>query len=136
MTKTTEAQKRATAKWQKANVTQKNVKFYRGHAAELSWLESQDAQNSYIIGLISDDMARHYGVDTWESVDTGFGQEHHCGDAWLTYGEFGSDTYGLHTTTDGEDTVWNIRAESIAEAKREASRFLARLAHGWRPNQV
>lgn len=53
----TEAQKRAAAKYEKANVTRKVVKFFPADADLLEHLESQPSQNAYIKELIRRDMA-------------------------------------------------------------------------------
>jgi hypothetical protein len=53
---TTKAQKAAKAKWDKANVTQRNIKFYPSNAAELAHFDAQPNKNAYILGLIRADM--------------------------------------------------------------------------------
>lgn len=45
----------------------------------------------------------------------------------LTYGDFGSGTYGLHTNIDGHEVTLN------AYSKDDASEMLDKLASGWRP---
>lgn len=55
---TTDAQKKATAKWQKKNVTQRIVKFYPKDAELLKWLDTQPNKNAYILGLIRADMRK------------------------------------------------------------------------------
>ena len=52
----TEAQKRAAAKYEKANVRRKVVKFFPADSDILDHLESQPRQNAYIKELIRRDM--------------------------------------------------------------------------------
>lgn len=59
----TEAQRRASLKYVRKNVTQKAVKFYPADADLLEWLESREgSQNAYIKDLIRADMESHGGA--------------------------------------------------------------------------
>ena len=59
----TEAQRRASLKYVRKNVTQKAVKFYPADADLLEWLESREgSQNAYIKDLIRADMEAHGGA--------------------------------------------------------------------------
>lgn len=59
----TEAQRRASLKYVRKNVTQKAVKFYPADADLLEWLESRPgSQNAYIKDLIRADMEEHGGA--------------------------------------------------------------------------
>ena len=49
---------------------------------------------------------------------------------WLSYGDFGLDTYGLHTKVLGEDAIICVRAESRREAEERATELLDMLADG------
>lgn len=53
---TTKAQKAAKAKWDKANITQRQIKFYPSNAGELAHYDAQPNKNAYILGLIRADM--------------------------------------------------------------------------------
>ena len=53
---TTEAQKRAKAKYEAAKVTRKVVKFYPGSEDLLAHLEKQPSQNDCLIDLIRRDL--------------------------------------------------------------------------------
>lgn len=67
---------------------------------------------------------------TWKfNIDE---QIHESGDDWLEYGKFGADTYGLHTTLDGKQTIVCIEASSSAEAIAEADKLLDKIDGGWR----
>lgn len=52
---TTEAQKRAKAKYDASNVTRKMLRFYPKDADLLEWLEQQPSQNRYVLDLIRKD---------------------------------------------------------------------------------
>ena len=54
----TEAQKRAQAKYNKANVRQTAVRFYPAEREMWEWLESKDNKAGYIKELIRADMER------------------------------------------------------------------------------
>lgn len=69
-------------------------------------------------------------------IKHGLGQWHEIGNMGelqdgygnsLTYGDFGRDTYGLHTTIDGKGYVLRTWSRS------NATDTLQRLAAGWRP---
>lgn len=53
-----EAQKRASAKYVRENVTQKVVRFYPGDADILAYAERQEAFATYVKRLIREDMER------------------------------------------------------------------------------
>lgn len=53
-----EAQKRAAAKYKRENVKTKLLRFFPKDADLLEWVEQQDGQNAYILGLIREDMER------------------------------------------------------------------------------
>lgn len=54
-----EAQRRATRRYEKANVKQKLVKFFPGDSDILAWLESRpEGMSAYIKRLIREDMER------------------------------------------------------------------------------
>ena len=53
---TSKAQKAAKAKWDKANITQRLIKFYPANADELAHYDAQPNKNAYILGLIRADM--------------------------------------------------------------------------------
>ena len=55
---TTEAQKRAKAKYEAAKVTRKVVKFYPGSEDLLAHLEKQPSQNACILDLIRRDVGQ------------------------------------------------------------------------------
>lgn len=55
---TTDAQARATARYQRENVKQVKVKLYPKDADVVAWLEGIEGRNSYIVGLIREDMER------------------------------------------------------------------------------
>ena len=54
-----EAQKRASAKYQRESTKRKALTFYKSEADILEWLESQENQAGYIKRLIREDMERH-----------------------------------------------------------------------------
>lgn len=54
----TEAQKRAQAKYNKANVRQTAIRFYPSERDMWEWLESKDNKAGYIKDLIRADMER------------------------------------------------------------------------------
>lgn len=54
----TEAQKRAQAKYNKANVRQTAVRFYPSERDMWEWLETKDNKAGYIKDLIRTDMER------------------------------------------------------------------------------
>lgn len=59
----TEAQRMASLKYVRKNVTQKAVKFYPADADLLEWLESREgSKNAYIKALIRADMEAHCGA--------------------------------------------------------------------------
>jgi hypothetical protein len=58
---TSEAQKRATAKYRKNNTTTVSVCFMPGDADVLAWLKSQPNQAGYVKALIREDMERRRG---------------------------------------------------------------------------
>lgn len=58
----TEAQKRATAKYVKANVKQVAVKFAPPDYDLLEWLEKQPTKAGYIKRLIREDMEQSKGA--------------------------------------------------------------------------
>lgn len=62
---TSEAQKRATAKWQKHNTTSVSIRFMPGDTDVLAWLNAQPNKAGYIKALIREDMRRS-GVPTGE----------------------------------------------------------------------
>ncbi len=51
-----EAQKRATAKYQKANTKMRSVRFYPSERDILAWLDAQPNKQGYIKDLIRADM--------------------------------------------------------------------------------
>lgn len=53
-----EAQKRASAKYQRENTKRKALTFYKSDSDILEWLESQGNQAGYIKRLIREDMER------------------------------------------------------------------------------
>lgn len=55
---TSEAQKRATAKYQRENVRTFTLKFYPSQRAEWEHLRKQENKNGYLVGLIADDMEK------------------------------------------------------------------------------
>lgn len=56
-----EAQKRASAKYQRESTKRKALTFYKSEADILEWLESQENQAGYIKRLIREDMERVRG---------------------------------------------------------------------------
>jgi hypothetical protein len=54
-----EAQKRASAKYQREKTVRKAVVFYPGETELLEWLNSQDSAQGYIKRLIREDMERN-----------------------------------------------------------------------------
>lgn len=58
MAKTSEAQKRASMKWDAANRKQRNISFYPGDEAELAHLDAQPNKSEYVRSLIRADMER------------------------------------------------------------------------------
>lgn len=46
---------------------------------------------------------------------------------WLSYGDFGTDTYGLHTT------IGEYEACICVSGTNDADAVLEKLASGWRP---
>jgi hypothetical protein len=58
---TSEAQKRATARYRKNNTTTVSVCFMPGDADVLAWLKSQPNQAGYVKALIREDMERRRG---------------------------------------------------------------------------
>ena len=54
----TEAQKRASAKYNREKVTQKGVRFYPADAELLAYAERQEAFATYVKRLIREDMER------------------------------------------------------------------------------
>lgn len=70
---------------------------------------------------------------TWEH-DGREGIEVSSDGAWLEYGAFGRDTYGLHTTVDAEPCTICLRADYDEPAPtKRADWLLDKLATGWRP---
>lgn len=59
----TEAQKRAQAKYNKANVRQTAVRFYPSERDMWEWLETRGNKAGYIKSLIRADMERGGGRD-------------------------------------------------------------------------
>lgn len=59
----TEAQKRAQAKYNKANVRQTAVRFYPSERDLWEWLETKDNKAGYIKDLIRADMERDSSTD-------------------------------------------------------------------------
>lgn len=55
---TTDAQARATARYQRENVKQVMVKLYPRDHDLIEWLAAQESRNAYICGLIREDMER------------------------------------------------------------------------------
>ncbi|WP_307739356.1 hypothetical protein [uncultured Parolsenella sp.] len=55
----TDAQRRATARYNRQNVTQKLVKFYPADRDLLEFAESQGAFATYVKRLIKEDMRRN-----------------------------------------------------------------------------
>lgn len=55
---TSEAQKRANAKYRKNNVKQIIVKFYPGDEAMYEFVKGKPSMNEYIKSLIREDMAK------------------------------------------------------------------------------
>lgn len=60
-----EAQKRASAKYQKNNVKQVAISFYPGDMELYEWVKSQPRISEYMRNLIREDMRRN-GVPTSE----------------------------------------------------------------------
>ncbi len=53
---TSESQKRATARYQKANTKMRSVRFYPSERDILAWLDAQPNKQGYIKDLIRADM--------------------------------------------------------------------------------
>lgn len=51
-----EAQKRAAAKYKRDNVKTKLLRFFPKDMDLYEWVEQQESQNAYILGLIRNDM--------------------------------------------------------------------------------
>ena len=56
---TTEAQRRASAKYEAESVRQVKVKLYPRDHDLVEWLAAQESRNAYIVGLIRADMEAH-----------------------------------------------------------------------------
>ena len=56
-----EAQKRATAKYQKEKTRQLNVRFFEDEYELLDWAKSQESTAAYVKRLIREDMERAKG---------------------------------------------------------------------------
>lgn len=56
-----EAQKRAAAKYKRDNVKTKLLRFFPKDMDLLEWVEQQESQNAYILGLIREDMDKKTG---------------------------------------------------------------------------
>lgn len=54
-----DAQKKATAKYKKKNVTTKGIAFYPADADLLAWLATKDNVQGYVKELIRSDMEKH-----------------------------------------------------------------------------
>lgn len=54
-----DAQKRASAKYEKDNVIKKTIKFYPAERDLVEWLRIKDNMQGYIKGLIRADMEKH-----------------------------------------------------------------------------
>lgn len=54
-----DAQKRATAKYKKQNVTMKGIAFYPTDKDLLDWLSTKESMQGYIKQLIREDMQRN-----------------------------------------------------------------------------
>ena len=108
-------------------VTRSNAKTAQGFIWTCS-LEEAEAHCSHVIDLCVEQ------AEELEWVDGGAGDFTIAASdgSWLSYGDWGRDTYGLHTEFDGKRQNVRIFAESRAEAVRTAERKLARIACGWR----
>ncbi|MEE1045456.1 MAG: hypothetical protein U0L51_08220 [Olegusella sp.] len=53
-----EAQKRATARYQKANTKMRSIRFYPSERDLLAWLDVQPNKQGYVKALIRADMER------------------------------------------------------------------------------
>lgn len=58
--------------------------------------------------------------------------------SWLEYGDFGRDTYGLHTEIDGKQAIIRLFGSISGDVPEgydlvaEADKLLDRIASGWR----
>ena len=86
-----------------------------------------------MIAHLESDLAESKAENTsWHEVGTMGEMQDGKGNS-LSYGAFGSGTYGLTTTVDGREVELCVRAEIGENVYGKADELLAKLAGGWRP---
>ena len=103
-------------------------------------MEWSDEEGAYVVDDDREDFydiadAHSYGLGLQEIVTpSGMVDSYRSKDGWSIVPEdFEGHSYGLAIRLDGHDARFNLRTDSLAEARDYAKELVEKFANGWRP---